>query len=225
MQGFFYGDSSQSKMNTLQNSEWVLVSVLLIFLASFVFIARYHEHRRAIQLQQFSWQEARPISVSIEGAVLKPGSYLVASGTLLGEALKKSRPKRFANFRELDLDQVLESDCSLIIEELSTLKIKVSSDVNGIFKELEVPPGTRICDLRECVEELFAKPKEPPAPEGARSICLTQTDDLLEPSPQAKGLPKGFSPRFQEVDKNFLKKRRLLRDGEVLEIPAKKVAK
>lgn len=169
---------------SLQSSEWILVSSLLILLASLVIITRFHEHRKAAQLKLLAQTVEKPISISIEGAVSKPGIYSVPPGTRLGDVLKKSRPKRFANLRPIDLEQPVEADIALQISELTCIRVRVAGAISNPV-ELEVPAGTRLSDLKSKIQ------------------C----------TPLADG--------------DFLKSRRLLKDGEVVEVPVaaeKKVA-
>ena len=110
-------------------------------------IAQYHAHRRASKLN-FFLDSVEPMAVvSIDGAVLKPGSYSVPLGTRLGEAIKKSRPKRFADLRSVDAAFLVNADISLSIAELSAIRIRIFGP--GVDEaEFEVPTGTRVCDLR-----------------------------------------------------------------------------
>ncbi len=165
---------------SLQSSEWILVASLLILLASLVAITRFHEHRKAAQLTLLAQTVEKPISISIEGAVQKPGIYSVLPGTRLGDAVKKSHPKRFANLRSLDLEQPVEMDLALHISELASIRVHIMGAVEYPV-ELEVPSGTRLCDLKSKIH---------------------------------------YTPL---ADPSFLKSRRLLKDGEIIEVQ-KKVA-
>lgn len=161
---------------SLRSSEWLLVSSLLLLLISFFAIARLHEHRRASQLHILSHKLHKPMDVVIEGAVAKPGVYSVLRGTVLKDVLKKSRPKRFADLRVLDLEQSVEEPMRIVVSELSVIRVFLSGAVK-IPVELEVPAGTRVCQLKNKIN--------------------------CEPL----------------ADKGFFKSRRMLKDGEELEIP------
>ena len=161
----------------LQSSEWIFVSAILILLATLIAISRLHEHRRALQIKLFTSKEEAPIHVSVEGAVLKPGCYEVTSGTLLKEVLRKSRPKRFANLREIDPEEVLKGDRFIQIEELTSIRVRVEGEVFSPI-DLELPVGSRVSDLKVKIE------------------CTSH------------------------ADRGFLKNRRLLKDGEIIEVPA-----
>lgn len=163
---------------SLRSSEWILVTSLLVLLASLVAIARFHEHRKAAQLTILAQTIEKPVTLSIEGAILKPGRYTVLPGTRLGDALKKSRPKRFADLRALDLEQPVNTDLTLQISELASVRIQVTGAVEHPV-ELELPAGARLCDLKSKI----------------------QWTSL--------------------ADTGFLKSRRLLKDGETIEIPGK----
>ncbi|HEX2582782.1 MAG TPA: SLBB domain-containing protein, partial [Chlamydiales bacterium] len=83
----------------LRSSEWILTGSLLLLLLSLLAIAK-------IKAAQFGEPQERKIitlDVSIDGHVKKPGVYSIPRGTLIGEALKKAHPKKFADLRSIPL--------------------------------------------------------------------------------------------------------------------------
>lgn len=154
----------------LRSSEWVLVLSFLLLFVSIVAISQFNRQREFKNFPQH-----QKISVTISGAVSRPGTFLVLPGMTLEALLKKSRPKRFANLRDLDFKQRIEEPLKLHIEELKEIVVRIEGAAKPVVLQLE--PGTRICDLKSKVE------------------C------------------------FPEADRKFFKRRRMLRDGETLEIP------
>ncbi len=148
---FAHRCSLSSTTKSLQFSEWILVSSVLLLLTSFVVIAQCHAHRRASQLKIFLDAVESMATVSIDGAVLKPGSYSVSLGTCLGDVIKKSRPKRFADLRSIDTASLVNADLSLSIGELSMIRVHVLGSGVGAV-DLEVPAGTRVCDLKSKIQ-------------------------------------------------------------------------
>jgi hypothetical protein len=118
------------------------------------------------------------VTIKIEGFVEHPGVFEVARGTPLEELLRKVRPKRFANLRDLDPLSPLLNSMELAIKPLQSLRVQVNGAVEK-SELIEVAPGTRICHLKQI-------------------ISLAESADLT-----------------------FFKKRRLLSDEDVIEIPEK----
>jgi hypothetical protein len=157
---------------SLRSSEWVvLVSFFLIF-ASFCLFTQIKIYKITSSLSPLqSTLPSQLISVTIGGAVSKPGVYEVLPGTSLGAVLKKSKPKRNADLKSIDLNQRIEGPGEWVIQEKTAILVRVMQD-GKLFKELEFPLGTRCSSLKSKIY-----------------------DDL-------------------ELPIEFLKKRRLLKDGE-----------
>lgn len=162
--------------NSIKSSEWIFVISFIAILTSLVCIARLHEHRKKSQLKVMAGLARPPLEVTVSGAVQKPGVYLVLSGARLREAVKKSRPKRFADLSAMDLDQPVKVSMSIHIPELKVVRVRVEGAVKNSV-DLALPIGTRLCDLRLKIE-------------------LSEDADL-----------------------KFLKRRRFLRDQEIISIP------
>ncbi len=90
---------------------------------------------------------AELVHVTIEGFVDRPGVYDLPKGMPVGEALRKARPKRFADLRNIDLKRPITSSV-LKIEPLCSLQIHVMGEVTAPGT-IEVEPGTRICQLKQ----------------------------------------------------------------------------
>ena len=134
----------------LRVSEWIFAGSLVLILSSLWLVAK-------IQTWQYSkGTTSSPIelvSVQIEGFVKRPNVYEFPVGTPLREALRKARPKRFADLRCLDPMAPILGPMKLTIKSLQSVKIHITGAVakNEI---LEVTPGTRICQLKERISLL-----------------------------------------------------------------------
>ncbi len=170
--------------NSLVSSEWFLVLSLLAILASLVILAKINVYRASVLMDVRVLAPEEPVSITIEGAVSKPGTYKVIPGSTLAQVLKKARPKTYANLKEIDLTQRVKAPHTLVIEELSEITVFIDGAVESP-QELRLPPKTRICDLKSKVQ--FTTDADP------------------------------------ELLKAFLKKRRELKDGEILWVPKKSV--
>lgn len=156
----------------LRTSEWLLTCSLLLILISLFAIAKIQSSR----FDGVPEMKTELVSVSVLGHVEKPGVYNVEVGALLSDVVKKSKPRRDADLR--GIAGRVEISQSVNVVELGSLKISLEGAV-VVPGFLEVPLGSRVCDLKNLV---------------------ALKDD---------------------VDKAFFKKRRLLRDGEVIKIPSK----
>jgi hypothetical protein len=124
-------------------TEWILTLVLLVLLISLIIIAK-------IQSALLDTPEARSapiISIEISGEVEKPGIYSFEAGTPLSEFLKKAKPNRFANLRKLTPAELVRESRTLYLEELDSLTIEIAG------REVIVPVGTRVCDLKRFVSQ------------------------------------------------------------------------
>lgn len=136
----------------VRDSEWILAGSFFFILGSLFAIAK-------IQTCHYSSQtEAKPVvlvHVEVTGFVEHPDIYEVPVDTPLGAVLRKASPKRFANLRQLDPKSLITGSMQLVIEPLTSLKISVTGAVSKT-EELEVPLGTRVCQLKKriiCTEE------------------------------------------------------------------------
>lgn len=162
---------------TLETSEWVLSLSLIVLLASLFILSKLHTHRKLSLLATVQTAEAESVEISIIGEVAKPGAYLIEKGGRLGDAVKKSRPKRFADLGRIDLDSPACRSQAIEIPRLKEVAIWVKGAVIAPV-ELRLPAGSRISDLK----------------------------DKIALAPNA--------------DRKFLKRKRLLKPGETIAIPA-----
>lgn len=158
-------------------SSWLLVGSLILFMASLVVLSQVNAYRARSILNEVGVAD---VWVEIEGAVHKPGRYLIPVGMTVGQALKKARPKVLANVDALDLKKNIDSPLTLTVEEWSRVKVRVEGEVLEAV-ELELAAGERISDLRT-------------------KVSLT---------PMA--------------DKTFFRKKRVLKNGDVIVVPKKAV--
>ena len=91
------------------------------------------------------------VQLHIEGFVEKPGVYEFPAGTPIGEALRKAKPKRFADLRAIDPILPLAESRELKIEPLQNLRIHVRGAVINP-ETIEVEPGTRICHIKQKIQ-------------------------------------------------------------------------
>jgi hypothetical protein len=134
-------------MATLKNTEWALAGSLTLILLSLWVVAK-------ILAWHFSQGTSREclshVTIEVEGEVEHPGLYTVAKGTPVGEILRKARPNRYANLRTIDVEAPIVAEARFNIESLQRLTIHVTGAVTEPM-EIEVLPGTRICQLRQRV--------------------------------------------------------------------------
>lgn len=134
------------QQSSLRLSEWILVGSFLLLFASSALIAKVNASQAPPLIKALPAIEEK-ISISIEGAVRKPGTYLVRPATPLRKVLAKAKPKPFANLRSFDLDQPVETSLTLHIEELAEISVSIAGAVEAPVTLL-LPPGTRIADLK-----------------------------------------------------------------------------
>lgn len=91
---------------TLLPHEWLAVSVLILGITSFAFLA-YHSHSSDLSDMFQAPQHLVPqeIIVSIQGAVVTSGLYTVQKGATVEEALALAQPTSEANLSKLKLNK------------------------------------------------------------------------------------------------------------------------
>ena len=167
-----------SLKKSLQTSEWVLSASLVILLISFLAVTKFHEHRKYSQCKVPAAKLENTLDVSIVGEVSKPGVYRALLGSRLGDLVKKSKPKRFADLQMIDLDSPVEKSLNIEIAQLKELSVRIEGAVLEPI-ELKVAPGSRVCDLKSKIQ------------------CS------------------------ENADLKYFKRRRLLKNGELILVPAK----
>jgi len=89
----------------------------------------------------------QPVEITISGEVTHPGTFPALPGSRIGDLIKKSRPKRFADLSGIDHDSQVEKTLELKIPKMFEISIRVVGAVEAP-QELKVLPGSRICDLK-----------------------------------------------------------------------------
>jgi len=136
---------------SLETSEWLLAVSLILILASLFTISHLHKGRKQSQWTHYFVRATEPFDITITGEVLHPGTFTALPGTRLGDLVKKSRPKRFANLRSLDLDRPIESSMEIVIAKLNEISIRVEGAVSEPV-DLKLPTGSRIYDLKSKIQ-------------------------------------------------------------------------
>ena len=162
---------------SLQKSEWVFLVAIIALIVILFSVSKFTSYRSLELLDQRRKKEEIQIEVEISGHVKRPGRYQISRGQSLNEILSKARPKALADLTMFDRDKSLDESCSIHIQPLKIVKIRVE----GCVKEnisLEMPAGSRICHL------------------------------------------KGQIELSSDADRSFLRRRRILKEGEILVIPS-----
>ena len=133
---------------SLPTSEWTFIFSTLIVMAAFVLIAKFNAIRSQSEIDKVEFQEE--VCVTILGEVRRPGVYKVLVGTLLQDVVRKARPKKFSNLKDLPMKKIIEEPLTVVVEELAKISIRVTGEVENPTI-LKVKPRTRICDLKSIV--------------------------------------------------------------------------
>ncbi|GEM_PF-1073240 len=134
---------------TLETSEWVLSASLIILIASLYLTARYNTCRKLNLLPTLP-PPTEIVEITIQGEVANAGTYRIEKGGRIGDTVKKSRPKPFADLGSIDLDSPAKESMCLEIRKLSEIVVRVEGAVEGPV-QLTLPAGSRIADLRSKV--------------------------------------------------------------------------
>lgn len=161
---------------SLNVSEWVISGSLILILLSLLLISHFHQHRKKLQISAIKESVESQIDIEISGEVSRPGVFSVVPGTRIGDLIKKSRPKRYADLSSIDLDSPALVACELIIPQLKELNVKIEGAV-AVPIVLKMPIGSRISDLKSKIQS------------------------------------------EQDADLGFFKRRRLLKNEEIITIP------
>lgn len=164
---------------SLRSSEWILVVSLLIIMSSLVLIAKVNTARLDPIMDPKEIEKVE-VLVTVEGAVSKPGEYLIESGSTVGEVLRKSRPKPWADLDKVNPSEIIEKPLNIKVDELTEITVYVKGAV-AQPEEITLPAKSRICDLKS-------------------KVSLTK-----------------------QADKSFFRRRRLLKNREIIDVPNKTV--
>ena len=135
---------------SLSSSEWTLLALFFVFIASLIGIAKVNVYRAQDRIGKIA-NEKTEVIITISGAVKKPGDYLVPVGITLEKALKKSRPTPYADLKGVPIKKIIESPLCVNIEELKEVRVGVSGAVLEVV-EVVMPVGSRICDLKSKID-------------------------------------------------------------------------
>ncbi len=133
--------------STLGRSEWTIVLSLIFVLLSIVLASKLSSIKSSSFVKEVPLSVEAFCSVTVEGAVSRPGSYRVPIGTSLKKILRKSSPSVFADLRFVDLEKRMDGDFFLKIEELKEIEVSLRYE-GGESVQLQVPVRTRVCDLK-----------------------------------------------------------------------------
>ncbi|MBI3508646.1 MAG: hypothetical protein HY069_03305 [Chlamydiia bacterium] len=137
----------------LRASEWSLVGTFILILATFTLIAKIKSHQAQYYLASYQ-PKVQKILVTFHGAVAKPGRYTIKKGVPLCEALKKAKPHRYANLRNLDLQAPIVQPLDLHLEPLSELIVHVRIN-EGQVRDIVMPLRSRVSDLKTKIDEPY----------------------------------------------------------------------
>jgi hypothetical protein len=132
---------------SLKQSEWVLVGSLVAVMLSLVFLAKWNASQARFLSETQILNPVEKITIEISGAVSKPGVYQVFPGTPFSQAIKKAKPKSFANLKEWPPSMRISESVKIFIEELTEVVISIEGAVEENL-ELTMPFETRVCDLK-----------------------------------------------------------------------------
>lgn len=134
-------------MSSLRSSEWFIVYFFLILLASIVVISHISHRKVQRLLEEIGPAKAR--QVEILGEIERPGVYEMREFSTVAEALKKAKPKRFADLSELNLTAI--APAVIEVPRLTVLRVFITG--NGVKEPIHllVEPQTRICQLKSKV--------------------------------------------------------------------------
>lgn len=162
---------------SLARSEWSFLAIFFLIMATFAILAKINVRRAADTLERLSPERAE-ILVTIEGAVKRPGTFVVKEGTPVNAILRKAQPKQYADLRKIPTKELIVRPSSWVIPELKEIHVFVEGAVLAPC-ELTMPLGSRVSDLK------------------SKLLCTS------------------------DADKSFFKKKRLLKEGEKIEVPKK----
>ncbi len=138
---------------TLKRSEWIFVGAFLVSLISIILISKINAHKACAYLPEKEY--CRKVSVKIDGAVKKPGVYIVMSGTPLFTILKRAKPLPNADIKNFPIEQVAEEAIEIHVGALEEITIYIE----GVGERV-VKAGTRRCDLKGTDGKAFRGKKE-----------------------------------------------------------------
>ncbi len=131
---------------SLSRSEWTLLAIFLVVMASLVFISKVSIRRASDAIGKVS-HTPEEILITIDGAVKNPGEYRVPFGSALGPILRKAKPSFYADLGALPLKKALLEPAHFSVSELKEVCVKVTGEVLEPV-QLTLPIGSRVSDLK-----------------------------------------------------------------------------
>lgn len=130
-------------------SGWILAVSLLIFIGALVLIAKVNVYKASAAIASTTLLPEE-ILVTIDGAVRKPGPYMIRAGTTIEQALRKAKPTPEADLKGLSLKAIIENPLHISVAELKEIRVTVSGAIAEPVA-LVLPPKSRISDLKSKV--------------------------------------------------------------------------
>ncbi len=131
---------------SLSSSEWTLLAIFLFLIGSLIFIAKVNVQRASDLIAQVV-EPPLEFLVVIDGAVRKPGEYMVPVGTCVSAVLRKAHPLPYADLRSIDPEEIITATKRMTIQELQEIRVHVDGAIVEPL-ELILPVGSRISDLK-----------------------------------------------------------------------------
>lgn len=130
----------------LKQAEWIFVTTILLLMASLVIVGGVNAKKTSSLLSDHHFPSHEKCRVKIEGAVAKPGVYLVLPGTPLKTIIKKSSPMPYADLKKICMEERIEHSLNIEVETLNEINVTINGE------QLSVPPGTRVCQLKKYMD-------------------------------------------------------------------------
>lgn len=134
----------------LPHQEWIILTLLLLIMATLVFITwRPNDSPPTQPIHLFSQE----ISVTISGAISNPGVYTFENGANLQELLNKAELLPEANLKGINPQKILKNGQRINIPTKPMITVFIEGAVENP-RTLTVPKGTKVCELQDAVKVL-----------------------------------------------------------------------
>lgn len=129
--------------------EWIAVVVIITFLVMISTMAIFsNDDLDTIETGLPHHVVSPEIDVTIEGAVLNPGTFKIKRGATLQEALDIAQPLSSADLRKIKINKKLRQGQVIKIPEIKMITVYIKGKVQEPIA-LNVPQGTRLKDILE----------------------------------------------------------------------------
>ena len=145
--------SSSNPKSQLFVHEWIAISIILGFLLLLTLITATGQSHdfQSLKTGPTSYLKPQEIEIHIAGAVAKPGTYRVKSGTKLQEAIILADPLLEADLRKIKPTSRLRNGQKIVLPRMEMISISVSGAVQGEVT-LSVPKGLRLNELSKYIK-------------------------------------------------------------------------